>query len=161
MLEGSIFWIFLLGLSMPPCVHFLVWLVGFLVLNSVVHKLNPVWHKFLHLCRTSLACWIVLKKALLCLIFSPLLFWGFMTYAIFSVPLMVLCTSRLIHVVPMIIYCLDYCELLFLSLVGLTVRSCNEILQICGCRLIGGEELLIVWSNLDWLFPDVVICTTI
>ena len=129
---------------MPPCVNFLVFLVGLLVMGSVLHKLNPVRHELLHMWRTFLACWIVCGETVLCLVLFPLFFWGCITYGIISVPFLVLCTSRLLHVVPMMIYCLDCCELLFLSLVGLTVCGCNQILQKCGCRLIGGEEFFIV-----------------
>ena len=42
---GLLFLIFPLGPSMPPCVHFLVWIMCLLVLDSVVHKLNHVQHK--------------------------------------------------------------------------------------------------------------------
>ena len=160
-LGGSIFWIFLLGSSMPPCVHFIFLLVVFIVLDSVVNKSNPVWHEMLHLWRTSMACWVVLGKTLLCLIFSSLLSWGCMPYVICSVPLLVLCTICILHVVPTIIGCLDYCEWLLLSLVGLTVCGCKHIIQICGCRMIVGEEFLIAWTNLYWLFPAVIICTSI
>ena len=85
-----------------------------------------------------------LGKTIMRLIFFPLLFWGCMTYRICSVLLMVLCTIHLLHVLHMMIYFLAYCELLLLSLVGLRVFVSNPILQICGCMLIGGEELLIV-----------------
>ena len=46
---GLIVWICTIGSSMSPCVHFLVWLVGLLVMNSVLHKLNPVRHEIFHL----------------------------------------------------------------------------------------------------------------
>ena len=100
-------------------------------------------------------------KNLLCLILFPLLFWGCIPYGICSGTFLVLCTIRLLHVVLMILYSLDYSKLLILPLVGLTVYSCNRILQICGFRLIGGEEFLIVSVNLDYLLPAVVICLTI
>ena len=151
----------MLGILMLPCVHLLVWIVVFMVLDSVVHELNPVRHKLLHLWRTFLACWIVWGETLLSMIFVPLLFLGCMLYVICSVPYLVLCTSRNLHVVPMMLYLLDYRELLFLYLVWLTVCSCNRIIQICGCRLIGGEELLIFWADLDWLLPHVETCTRI
>ena len=115
----------------------------------------------LHLWRKSVACWIILVKTLLCLIFSLLLFWVCMPYKIFSVPLLVLCTRLILHVLPIILYLLAYCDLLFLSLVGITVCGCNQILQICGCRLIIGEEFLVVWDNLYWFLPVVAICPTI
>ena len=89
------------------------------------------------------------------------LFWGFMPYGIYIIPLLIPCNRRLIHEVPMTLYSFYYFERLFLSLVGLTVCGCNRIIQIFGCRLIGGEELLIVWENLDWLLPAVVICIII
>ena len=135
--------------------------MGLLVLDYVVHKLSPIRHELLHTWRTFVACWIVLGKNLLCMILSPLLFWGCMSYIICSVPLIVLYNSHLLHVVNMILYSLAYCEWLFLSLVGLTVCGCNNILQICGCRLIGGEEFFIFWGNVDLLLPTVVICPTI
>ena len=43
-------------------------------------------------------------KNLLCLIFILLLFWEHMPYRICSVTLMVLCTIRILHVVPIMIY---------------------------------------------------------
>ena len=115
----------------------------------------------LHLWRTSVACWIVWGKTLLCLIFYPLFSWGFITYGICGVPLLVLCIKRLLHVVSMILGRLDYCGLLFLSLVGLMVCGCNQILHICVYRLIGGDEFMIIWAYLYWLLPYVVICTKI
>ena len=57
----------------------------------------------------------------MCLILFPLLFWGVMPYDIFSVPLYVLCTRNLLHLVTMNIYHLASCELMFLILVGLMV----------------------------------------
>ena len=59
---GLIFWILPIGISMPPCVNILVWLVGFLVLYYVVHKWNTVQHELLHLWRTFLACWNIWEK---------------------------------------------------------------------------------------------------
>ena len=100
-------------------------------------------------------------KALLCLRFVPLLFLGCINYGIYSVPWLVRYTIQILHLVPMMIYCLVYCELLFLSLVGLTLCSCSQTIIICECRLIGGEKLLIVWADLDWLLPDVVCCKII
>ena len=60
--EGLIFWIFSMGISMLPCANLLFWLVGFLVLDSELHKLNPVRHELFHLWRKVLACWIVWGK---------------------------------------------------------------------------------------------------
>ena len=88
-------------------------------------------------------------------------FGGCMNYGIFSVTLLLLCHSHILHLVPMILYHLDYCLLLFLFLVGIMVCSCNRILQICECRLICREEFYIFWEDLDWFLPDVVICLTI
>ena len=139
LMGGLLLWIFLLGTSMPPCVNFLVLLVVLMFMDSIVHKLNPVRHELLHLWRTFVACSIVLGKTILCLIFFTLLFWGCMHYGICSVSLMVLCTIRLLRVVTMLLYCLAYCELPLLSLVGIMVCGCNLMLQICGCRMIGRE----------------------
>ena len=44
---------------------------------------------------------------------------------------------------------------------GITVCGRNRILQICACRLIGGDEYLILWADLDWLLYALVICPTI
>ena len=96
-----------------------------------------------------------------CLRFVPLLFLGCMPYGIFSVTWMVLCNNRLLHVVPMILYILAYCDLIFLSLVGLTLCGCNQILQICACGLIGGDKFLILCVYLYRLLPASVICPTI
>ena len=150
---GLIVWICTLGSSMSPCVHFLVWLVGLLVMNSVLHKLNPVRHEIFHLWNKYVSRWIVLV-----LIFSLLLYWRYMPDGIYSVPLLVICTRRLIHLVPMMRGSLYYCKWIFLYQVGITVCGWNTIIQICGCRLIGGEEFLIVWENLDWLLPAVIVC---
>ena len=59
---GFLLWIFLLGIPMPPCVYFLVLLVGYLILGSIVRKLNPVWHELLHMWRTFVACWFFWGK---------------------------------------------------------------------------------------------------
>ena len=146
---------------MNPCVHLLIWPVVLMVLDDLVHKLNPLRHAKLHLWKTYVACLIVLGKTLLCLIFSLLLYWIYMHYCICNVLLLVLCTIYLLHVVPMIHGCLDYYKWLFLSQVGLTVCGWNKIIQIVGCRLIGGEEFFIFWENLDWLLSFVIVCLTI
>ena len=161
LLGGLLLWIFPLVTSIITFVYLLVWLVGLLFMNYIVNKLNPVRHDLLNLWRTFLACWIVWGKNLPCLILFTILFWGCMPYGICSVPFMVLFTRRLLHVVTMMSYSLAYCEPLFLSLVGLMLCGCNLILKICGCRLIGEEDFMIFWENLDWLLPAVVICTTI
>ena len=96
-----VFWIFPLGSSMPPCTHLIDWIVGFLVMDSIVHKIKS---------RTT---WKVastedifgiffLGKTLLCQIFFPLLSWGCMSYGICNFPLLVKCNSCLLHVVPII-----------------------------------------------------------
>ena len=56
------------------------------------------------------------------------LFLGCMPYGICSVPLMVLCTIQILHVVPTMLYNLAYHELLFLYLVGIIVCDCNTII---------------------------------
>ena len=88
--EGLLLWIFPLRVSIPTCVNFPVLIVVFL--------LNIVQNTLLHLWRTSVVCWIVLGKTLLCLIFYPFFWGGCMTYGIWSVPLLFICTSQLIHV---------------------------------------------------------------
>ena len=109
-----------------------------------------LWKKFV-------ACWIVLGKTILFLRLVPLMFLVCMHYGIFSIPLNVLCNSHIIHVVTIMLYSLAYCEILVLSLVELMVCVCNWIIKICGCRLIGRKEFLIVWENLDWLLTTVLI----
>ena len=56
---------------------------------------------------------------------------------------------------------LAYCELLLLSLVGIVVCGCSQIIQIYVCKLIGGDKFLIYGLDSDLLFLDVVICNTI
>ena len=97
---------------------------------------------------------------LLCQIFSPLFSWGCMTYGICSVTFMFWFIIRLLHVAPMMRGFLNYYELLLLSQVGHTMFGWNKIIQVCGHRLIVGEELLIVWENLDWFLPDVILFPT-
>ena len=99
-------------------------------------------------------------RTLLCMILVYLLFCGCVTYGIFSVPWLAWCTRNLLHVVPMMIFHLVYSELLLLSLVGLAVCGCSQILQICACRMIGGDTFLIVWAYIDWWFRAIVICST-
>ena len=96
-----------------------------MVLDYVAHKLSLVRHELLHMWRTFLACWDVWGGTLLYIIFLPLLFWGCISYGIYSVPFLVLCTIRLLCVGPMTLYRLAYCELLLLPLVGITVFGCN------------------------------------
>ena len=78
-------------------------------------------------------------KTLLCLIFFPLFFWGCMPYGICSVIFLVLRNSGILRLVSMMLYNLAYCVLLFLSLVGINCFGCNRMIQICGCKVIGGE----------------------
>ena len=73
---GILSWVFSLEISISPCVYFLVWLVCLLVLNYVLHQLNPMRHELLYLWRNILACWIVLGKTVLCLISFTLCFGG-------------------------------------------------------------------------------------
>ena len=74
---------------------------------------------------------------------------------------MVRCTSRVLHVVPMMSYIFSYCVLLLYSLVGLIVCGCRQIIQIYVCKMMGGDEVLIYGVDLDLLLLDVVICPTI
>ena len=135
-------------------------MIGNLIGSALVNGFG--WGAFFIWFLPWFSCWSFFGgKTLLYLIFFPLLFWVCMPYGICIVPLLVLFNRRLLHVVPMMIYCLAYFELILLSLVGLTVCGCNQIIQICGCWLIGGKKLLIFWANLDWLLPAVVICPTI
>ena len=157
-LGGWVFWIFLLGPSIPPSVHLLVWLVGLLVLDYVVHKSNRVRHEKLHLWKT---CWIVLRETPLYQISFPVFSWGFMPCGICTVPFLVLCTSRLLRVVPMMCGRLSCYELLLVFQVGLTVCGWNKILQIYGYRLIVGEAFLIVLSDFGWFLPVVIVYPTV
>ena len=161
LLGGWIFWIFSIGSSMPLFVHFLVWIVCFLVLDFVVHKLNPAQHERLHIWKTYLACWIVLGKTLPCQIFFLMFSCRCMPYVICNFLLMVQCTRLLLHLVPLMRGCLVYYELLLVSQVGLMVCSCNQIYQICWYRLIGGKEFLIILSDLGWLLNVVIVCPTV
>ena len=40
---------YFLWISMPPCLHFIVWLVGWQVLNLTLHEINLVQHEWHHL----------------------------------------------------------------------------------------------------------------
>ena len=100
-------------------------------------------------------------EILLCQILSTLLSWGCIPYGICRFQLLFWCTIRILHVVTMMHVRLAYYELILLSQVGLTVCSCNQTLQICDYRLICGEELFIVWEDLGWLVPAVIICPTV
>ena len=70
-------------------------------------------------------------------------FFGCMPCGIFIFPWMVRCTIRFIDVVTIMFYLLDYFGLLLLSVVGIAVCICNQILQMYVCNLICGDELLI------------------
>ena len=76
-----------------------------------------------------------------------LYFGGCIPYGICSDPWLVQYTNWVLHVVPMMFYPLAYFVLLILSLMGLVLCGCSQILQICGCNLIGGDELFIVGVN--------------
>ena len=102
-----------------------------------------------------------LGKAILCQILFPLLSWGCMPYGICGVPFLVQCTSHLLRVVPMMCGRLACYELLLVSQTGLTVCGLNQIIQICGYRLIGGEDFLIVLSTLGWFLLAVKVCSTV
>ena len=86
---------------MIPFVDALILQKGLPVLDSVVHILDLVRHDKLHPWKTSVAYEIFWGKMLLCLIFVLLLSWGCMLCDTYSVPLLVLCTSHLLHVAPM------------------------------------------------------------
>ena len=58
-------------------------------------------------------------------------------------------------------YLLVYRGLLLLSQVGLAVCSCIKILQIYGCKMIGGAELLVSGVDPELLLLAVVICIAI
>ena len=159
LLGRLLFKVYPLGISILPCVHLLVQILGLHVLDYVVHELSTARHELLHLWSKYLACWILWGEFLLCLIFFRSWFgdvclmisivfheWSYIPYI------------RIIHVAPIMICNLSYCELPFFYLVGLTVCGCNWIIQICACRLIGGDEFLIVWAYLDLFLPAVVIC---
>ena len=103
----------------------------------------------------------LLGGSLLCLRSVPLLFWVCMPYVIFSDPWLVRCTIRILRVVPMMSYILAYCVLLILSLVGIEVCCCSQILQIFVCKLIGGDEFLNLGVYSDLFLLAVVICPTI
>ena len=66
-----------------------------------------------------------------------------MPYGVYSVSWMEQCTSRILHVLPMILYNFAYFGLLLLPLVGIVVCGFSQILRICVCSLIGGDQLLI------------------
>ena len=84
-----------------------------------------------------------------------------MPHGICIIPWIIQCTRRILHVVPIMLYWLAFCGWLILYLVVLAVSSCSQILQICACKLIGGDEFLISLVDLYWLLPAVVICPAI
>ena len=83
-----------------------------------------------------------------------------MPCGICSVPFLVRCTRRLIHVVPIMFYHLACCGLLILSLMGLVVCSFSQIPQIYACKLIGGMNFF-GGADSDLLLLAVVICPTV
>ena len=97
---------------------------------------------------------------LLCQISVTLLFSGCIPYGICSAPWLVRCTSRFLHVVPMMFYLLAYRGLLLLSLAGLLVCGCSQIILIYVCKMIGRVELLISGVDSDLWFIAVLICPT-
>ena len=60
----------------------------------------------------------------------------------------------------MMLYLLAYFELLILSIVGLGVYISNQTIHGYVCKLIGGNEVLIVRVDSDLLFLDVVVIYT-
>ena len=85
---------------MIPCIYALILLKVLQVLDSVVYILDLVRHDKLHPWETSVAYETFWGGGLLCLIFVLLLSWGSMLCDTCSVPLMVLCTSHMLHVAP-------------------------------------------------------------
>ena len=100
-------------------------------------------------------------ETLLCLWSVTILFCGYMPYGIFSDLWLLLCTIRVIHVVPILFNLLAYCGLLLFYLVRIELGGCSQILQIYVCKLIGGDELLISGFYSYLFFIAVVICPTI
>ena len=84
-----------------------------------------------------------------------------MPYGICSAPWPVRCTSRVLHVVLMIIYLLACYELLLFSLVGIVVWVCIQSIHRYLCKPIVGYVVFISGVNLDLLFLAVAICPTI
>ena len=68
---------------------------------------------------------------------------GMYTLFHISASWLILCTGRVLHVVPMMLFHLAYCELLLLLLVELPVGGCNQTLYRYVCNLIGGYRGLI------------------
>ena len=97
LLGGLIFWIYRLGSFMLPCVHALILLEGFQVLDSVVNILDLVRNDKLHPWKTSVTYEMLWEKNLLCLIFALLLSWGCIINDTCSVPFLVLCLSLYSH----------------------------------------------------------------
>ena len=61
----------------------------------------------------------------------------------------------------MMFFSFSYYGLLLLSLVGIELCGCSQILQIYVCKLIVGDEFLIDGVDSDLLLLAVVICTAI
>ena len=74
---------------------------------------------------------------------------------------LVLCTVRVLHVVPMILYHWTYCELLLLFLVDLPVCGCNKTIYRYVCKLIGVYRVLIYRVHLGLVLLVESLCLTI
>ena len=83
-----------------------------------------------------------------------------MNYGICSVPWLVQCIRRVLHVVTMMICTLAYCELLLLYLVGVVVCGCNQNIHRYVCMPIGGDGLLIAELDLGLLLLAGALCPT-
>ena len=84
--------------------NFLLLIVVCQVLDYVLHESNPMQHGLLHPWRTFLVCWNFWGKTLPCLRFALLLFWGCISYGIYSVIWIDRCTIRILHVAPIMLY---------------------------------------------------------
>ena len=114
------------------------------MLDYVVNRINPLWNDKLH-------PW----KA-----FSLLLSLRCIPCDTFSVTFMLLFTSRIINVDPIMSVHLVYYELPLLSQFGIMACVWNQVLRRCEYRLVCGEGFLISWESLELLFPAVRVCTT-
>ena len=73
---------------------------------------------------------------------------------------MVQCTSRVLLVVNMMIYPLDYCESLLLFLVRISGWCCNQTIHRYVGMLKGGDGVLNVGVDLGLLLLDGAFCPT-
>ena len=87
---------------MIPFVHALIFLKVFQALNSVVYILNLMRNYKLNPLKTYVAYEMFWGEVILCLIFVLILSWGCIICDTCSVPFMVLYSSHIIHVAPMI-----------------------------------------------------------